>query len=201
MAPLKCRSGPLAGCSGFGTSRLAGLVVAVAGDVLLLPVREHARGNILLCSRRSGCGWTGCGWRRAVPTDTNQLRAKRFLHEEVPLLGDAVLQVAVEARFGDAVDRGIVHIRADRQRERRRVGEAVGRNAVRVVAVRNHVRAAAERGGAVVVGAGEVAGVARQVGDAEAAAQHQAGLRPDRPGRRAGPSCCSACPTGRGCSR
>ena len=110
--------------------------------------------------------------RRGVADRRHPAVAERALDEEIPLPRLPVLEVAVEARLPDAVDLRRFRIAADRRRDRRRIREADHRYARRARAVRLLQHAAREVRDAVVHRAREVAGVGRQVGDAETAAQH-----------------------------
>ena len=112
--------------------------------------------------------------RRGVADRRHPVLEERPLDEEVPLTRLPVLEVTVEPRFADAVDLRRGGIAADRRRDRCRIGKPDHRHAARGGAIRRLRDTRGEVGRAIVGRSGEVAGVARQIGDAEAAAKDRA---------------------------
>ena len=143
---------------------------AVAGDVLIAPLRQGRRVDALDVLDRERPVVQVLAERRTVADRRHPAAAEGALHENVPLPRLAVLEVAVEACLSDAVHARVGLVPADRRRDRRRIGEPNHRHAGRVRAVRPLHHAAREVGGSVVGRTREVPGVRRQVGDPEAAA-------------------------------
>ena len=154
--------------------RLERIQRPVAGDVIGTPLGKDIGGHILQVLDREGAVQQVAARRGGVTGRHHPVVRDGPLDEDVPLGRAAVLQVTIEARLANPVDLGCRRIAADRRRERRRIREADNRYAVRIEPIRQLQDTAREIRRPVVRRAGEVAGIARQVGHAKAGADHRA---------------------------